>query len=376
MDRTLELRTGCRLHFGLMELAPDQPLRYGGLGVMLDSPQVLLRASLALADAADHAPAIDLSTDVNSEVAADHTAAEFVKRVTAAVTTSTIASPPTHSVRMNLRVQAHPPLHSGLGCGTQLAAAAATLTRLATSARSVDDDSWQSLASPEDLHWFSVERLGQLSGRGKRSSIGLHGFLFGGLVQDYGHAPTSQKTGHRPVMTRSTPMPDAWRVVLSPGNSSGDMHGAEEDRLIEHAGHIANPRSVEMLDLSDTCMLAARTADFDLFVASLENYMDLAANLFAPVQAGKYRNADVAKRVAMAKTAGLRAVGQSSWGPTVFGFARDAQHAQQCLQSMMQSHGIPQEQLQVCRFMNQGAQWRQLLSEESEQSEKTSCQPT
>ena len=41
----LEVRTGCRLHFGLMELADGRPLRFGGLGLMLDQPGWHLRFS-------------------------------------------------------------------------------------------------------------------------------------------------------------------------------------------------------------------------------------------------------------------------------------------------------------------------------------------
>src|SRR5690606_14699868 len=42
---SLEIRTGCRLHFGLMELAAGQPLRFGGMGLMLEEPGFVLRFS-------------------------------------------------------------------------------------------------------------------------------------------------------------------------------------------------------------------------------------------------------------------------------------------------------------------------------------------
>ncbi len=43
VSRLLELSTGCRLNFGLLELAEGQPNRYGGLGLMLEAPQLRLR---------------------------------------------------------------------------------------------------------------------------------------------------------------------------------------------------------------------------------------------------------------------------------------------------------------------------------------------
>ncbi len=42
----IEVTTGSRLHFGLLELASEQPLRFGGLGVMLDEPGWVLRCSI------------------------------------------------------------------------------------------------------------------------------------------------------------------------------------------------------------------------------------------------------------------------------------------------------------------------------------------
>lgn len=56
--------------------------------------------------------------------------------------------------------------------------------------------------------------------------------------------------------------------------------------------------------------------------------MELAGQLFSRYQGGLYNGPDVATAVECARRIGLRGIGQSSWGPTVFGFAESQSLAQ------------------------------------------------
>ena len=90
--------------------------------------------------------------------------------------------------------------------------------------------------------------------------------------------------------------------------------------------------------------------------------MDIAATLFASVQAGPYRNERIAQRVALAQRAGLRGVGQSSWGPTVFGFADNHASAEQVARDLRAQLRTESVEVIVTRAANQGASWRQIAT--------------
>ena len=140
------------------------------------------------------------------------------------------------------------------------------------------------------------------------------------------------------------------------------MHGAAEESLITAAGATPNREQLAMLELSETCMAATDMSDVDAFVDALERYMKIAASLFEPVQAGRYRDTVIAQRVAMASQAGLRGVGQSSWGPTVFGFASERASAERAADQLRSGLGQQAVQVLVTQAAEHGARWRTSLS--------------
>ena len=73
---------------------------------------------------------------------------------------------------------------------------------------------------------ISVEELARLSGRGRRSGIGLHGFEHGGLIVDGGRR---NETDIPPLLAR-LPFPEDWSIlVVRPPGESG-LHGPDENR--------------------------------------------------------------------------------------------------------------------------------------------------
>lgn len=351
VSRLLELSTGCRLHFGLLELAEGHPNRYGGLGLMLETPQLRLRlhahpdqSSPAVLAPTVLAPTVEIERRI--QLAQQHALSVLATRYGLAELTSPGA----------IEVIDCPPMHSGLGVGTQLGTAVAHLTALAVQERFLHD---------HYAHENEVAYLAWLSGRGKRSAIGLHGFLQGGLVRDLGYVPEgSEKESSsrreltvRPVQTESIHLPTDWMVVLCCSRNSGDVHGKLEDQLIDRAATQANPNRKRMLMLSQDALSAAASDDFTAFVHCLNEYMELAARLFASVQNGRYRDAQTASRVKQMQAAGLGGVGQSSWGPTVFGFAPNAERAQAAADYMVQKLDSSTDHIVVTRPKSQGAQW-------------------
>ncbi len=356
MSRLLELSTGCRLHFGLLELAEGEPNRYGGLGLMLDVPQLRLRLhSHAGSLSAITAPTVEIERRIL--LAQNHALSvlsDYYGR-------DDLALPGV------IEVIECPAMHSGLGMGTQLGTAVAQLTALALR---------ESLAlePDKDDHKNEVAWLAWLSGRGKRSAIGLHGFLHGGLVRDLGYVTldTSRDSqAHlarvRPVQTYSVTLPPDWRVVLCSSLSSGNVHGHLEEQLMGRAAVRPNRQRARMLELSDEALHAATSDDFIRFTQVLDEYMELASRIFSDVQSGRYRDAQTAERVEHLKSVGLCGVGQSSWGPTVFGFAPNVERAQAAADQLLKKTDADSVRIHVARPKASGAQWSMTSSSSGKQ---------
>ena len=60
------------------------------------------------------------------------------------------------------------------------------------------------------LSLFPVEALARLTGRGRRSGIGVHGFAEGGLIVDAG------RRGHHDLPTKliRLPFPPSWSILI------------------------------------------------------------------------------------------------------------------------------------------------------------------
>ena len=100
-----------------------------------------------------------------------------------------------------------PPDHVGLGVGTQLGLAVAA-----------------GLSEWHGLHWRDATLLCQRTSRGRRSAIGTHGFLCGGLLVDGGKF-SSEPLGQ---LAARVELPTAWRFVLIRPPAVYGLAGREE----------------------------------------------------------------------------------------------------------------------------------------------------
>ncbi len=324
----LEVSTGCRLHFGLLELAEGERLRFGGLGLMLDEPGWKLR----FGECASESSVFDsLQPEVADRIeqVRERLRREFHKPFNASVCVKQVL-----------------PLHSGLGAGTQLAASAALGLFLAQ-------------FSEADKSQLDVNELVRWTGRGKRSGIGLFGFVHGGLILDAGHSESEASETGRSVSATSTAISAEWRVVLITPDQTPVVTGNYEASLIERLGQEPNPARANMFALATRIQACGSRVDgFTEFTALLQEYVDSAGKMFAASQGGLYNGEAVAHAVDLAKRAGLRAVGQSSWGPTVFGFASDAETAEQIAARLRDLRPNSQWQVQISSAARRGCEWQ------------------
>jgi beta-ribofuranosylaminobenzene 5'-phosphate synthase len=287
LEHTIRIATGSRLHFGMIafghEFTADCPRQFGGVGLIIREPGIRLCVT----------PATKLeATGPLAERALD-----VWRRAAAA---ANLASAP--SCRLQIESMARE--HVGLGTGTQLGMALATAMHILVG---------RPLASPGEL--------AATVGRGKRSAIGSHGFAVGGLLVEAGKRRPEEIS---PLVAR-VELPRAWRILLlMPRKATGLFGDAEREAFSRlppvSAATTASLCSEVLLNL----LPAAAEADFDAFSASVCRFGQLAGSLFATQQNGQlFFDPAAARLAARLQELGIRGIGQSSWGPTIFGIVQN-----------------------------------------------------
>jgi beta-RFAP synthase len=294
-----------RLHLGMLAVAGDGARRFGGLGVSVARPSVVLEAE----------PAGELT----AEGADAERALEFARRCRDALGLEGGA---------RLRVLEAIPSHSGLGSGTKLALAVAqALVTLA--GRTLD-----------------APALAQAAGRAARSAVGTWTFALGGLVVEGGVRVDGEHPA--PLLARYA-MPEDWRVVLVIPDAEPGLSGVAEAQAFATLTPAAE-RSAAIAQLVLTSLLPALVErDVAEFGAALTRIQELVGDSFAPVQGGRFHPRATALVDALLE-AGAAGAGQSSWGPAVYGVV-GSEAAGQKLARRMEGMG----HVALVEFDNRGA---------------------
>ena len=259
---------------GFVDLHGGAGRRYGSLGLALDGPFTRLR----------------LRRD--SGVAAEGPdAARAARYATALVERFNLSG----GARIDVE-EAIPP-HAGLGSGTQLAlAVGAGMARLfGLDVRTVD------VAAALD--------------RGTRSGLGIGLFDQGGFVVDGGSAGD----GVPPPVIARQPFPSEWRLLLVFDHGRQGAHGQAE--IEKFAALLQFPEA----DAGELCRLVLMCALPGVVQTDLEALGDAVGRIqarvgdhFARVQGGRFASPGVSRVLEWLGSRGLKAIGQSSWGPTGF----------------------------------------------------------
>jgi beta-RFAP synthase len=321
-DETLErvwIRTGGRLHLGQLDLNGSLGRLYGGLGVAIAEPQFEVTAekseSLSL-----HCP--DCETERVWAIAI-----QYLK----------------HYGFPGAKIELLDPLpsHSGLGSGTSLALALGfAITRVYGAQPSL------------------TELAGITEREGSRSGIGVAAFEQGGFLIDGGRpgcdgAPR-QRPSVPPLLLR-VPFPEDWAILLAMPRS-GKTFGAQE----EHAFRSLPPMDAEVSGAICRLVLMKLLPglverDLQSFGQAVTGIQEYVGGYFAPVQGGPYASARAASIAEYMLSQGVVGVGQSSWGPTVYGFIQTGQQAEllEKLRNQVGDDGL----VWATSGRNQGASW-------------------
>ncbi len=298
-----------RLHLGMLAVAGDGGRRFGGLGVSVSRPAVVIEAE----------PADELSVDGPEA----ERALTFAHRCRDA-----LGLPGGAHLRV---VEAIPP-HVGLGSGTKLALAVAS-----------------ALAA---LHGRTVDPpvLAQAVGRAARSAVGMWTFALGGLVVEGGVRHGAERPA--PLLARYA-VPEEWRIVLVVPKAEPGLSGVAEaqafGRLVPSA-----ERSAAIAQLVLTSLLPGLVEqDVEEFGAALTRVQRLVGDAFAQVQGGRFHPRAAALVEALLR-GGAAGAGQSSWGPAVYGVV-GSDVAGHELARRMEAQVGREGRVEVVAFDNRGA---------------------
>ncbi|WP_373190213.1 beta-ribofuranosylaminobenzene 5'-phosphate synthase family protein [Halolamina sp.] len=287
----VHVETTARLHFGFGNLSLAHDRLYGGLGVGLAEPRLVVDAE----------PAKTVRCGDSEARAYTQRACDLLDLPGAAVT-----------------VEQSLPRHAGLGSGTQLA-----LAVLAAVARAHD-------RAP------GVRERAPALGRGGRSGIGVASFEKGGFVLDSGH-PTALFTAEAPAVgewevpsvAARHPIPEGWRFLVVVPDAPPGRSGDDEDAAMRRAVTDADPELADRVAGIVLRRVLPAVADGDAarFGAAVEAVGRLNGSWYAGEQGGIYRPPVGAIVESLTGSAAIYGAGQSSWGPAVYGVT-DAAHVE------------------------------------------------
>jgi beta-RFAP synthase len=284
--------------------------RFGGFGVGIESPRVV----------------VSVRTRPGEEVVVSGSQAErattFARRAWSRLGIS-------GGVEVDVR-EAIPP-HMGLGSGTKLGLAIA-----------------RGLAELAGIR-AEPEELAAASDRAARSSVGVWTFAAPGLVIEAGVADEGSVS---PLVARH-PMPEQWRCVLALPLGAEGLSGDAEQRFFGRLGESAGAEPSVARLLVSALLPGLLSGDIDEFGAALTQIQREIGSIFASQQGGVFHPA-AAPLVDALQKLGVGAVGQSSWGPTVYGIVDGPQRAADVAERLRVAAGAGTE-ISVVDFDRRGA---------------------
>jgi len=162
-------------------------------------------------------------------------------------------------------------------------------------------------------------------GRAQRSAIGTWTFAGGGLVVEGGRRAKSDECG--PLIAR-LPFPQSWRCVVVVPDGPPGISGADE---AEAFARLAKPSEHDVEHVSHLVLMALLPAltdgDLDAFGRALTEIQEVTGRWFAPAQGGTFASGPSRMLVRQLAEWGAAGVGQSSWGPTIYGIVDGADAA-------------------------------------------------
>ncbi len=277
------IKTPARLHFGLIDTNGELGRLFGGLGLGIDRPNVVLEAE----------PSQQLTVTGEKTDLVTKLATKFLK---------------TYNIQNNvsIHVQKTIPDHVGLGSGTQLSLAVATALNKIFGTNA------------------SLQELAATMGRAQRTGVGTTIFEQGGFVVDGGKLTNTNAPNNFPPVIFQQPFPEDWQFIVAIPNSTKGLSNDQEKQAFKHLPPMAPNAAGKICHLIVMKLLPALVEhDIKHFGEALTQVQEAVGDNFTSVQGGRYSSDAAADTLAFLKKQGAFGVGQSSWGPAVYGLFQE-----------------------------------------------------
>ena len=270
----------------MVDLRGDLGRIYASIGVAIDRPNIVLNATYA------------------SELDISGSRAERTRKFAEAILDY-------YGVEAGVKIDVTSdiPEHSGFGSGTQLALAVGTAL---------------SELFYLDLH---PDEIALKLNRSQRSGIGTYAFMHGGFIVDGGHR-TEKRDGVPPLIFRFD-IPQDWRFVIGQPQIPQKWSGEVENKTFQElklpsrdlGGCISRVLLLQMIP-------ALLEKDILTFGAAMTSIDRMFGEYWSESQGGVYSHPVIQSCVEFLLENGARGVGQSSWGPTLYGIVEGESEAQ------------------------------------------------
>lgn len=279
-NREVIIAAGYRVHLGFYRFY-DPPYVYGSLGVSLSNPKLTISVSLK-----EHS-GIQVSAPTEESRC-------LIQQVLTSLNISGV------SVTLGGYVEHH----VGLGSKTRITMAL--------------------LKALEALGIINepVDTLARRFGIGSVSAVGMYSFLKGGFVADTGRLISSDEG---PNLLLSLNVPREWRVVLCIPQGRRGLSEKDEEPILSKAR--PHPKQDVLYALFTRLVTAIPLRDYYSFAKALTKLQVLTGEYFSEYQGGIFCCDESKELAKMLEKSGALGVGQSSWGPAVYGFVDSVEKA-------------------------------------------------
>lgn len=283
--RSVRLKIPYRLHLGFYRYR-DPPYLFGSTGVAVGEPYLVMKVSVGV----EEKHSIKAPTTESESIVSEVLRTLDIKR------------------GVSVEVEGFLRHHVGLGSRTKLVMGLLKSLKI--------------LGCVEEK--TPLDYLAKKLGVGRVSGIGIYTFLYGGFVVDTGVFQGDETIRYPELLLRLRP--PGWRTLIVVPEGIKGLQEKEEERVLSYVEPHNN--QAELYTLLTHLVTSVRLGDFQLFSKSLSRIQLLAGQYFSRYQGGIYSSEASSLIAERLSKNNVTALGQSSWGPAVYGFVESWRKAE------------------------------------------------